>query len=295
MGPPIRALNAGAEAVLRQFGLHSQEELASARTPEELLSLVRHSAAEGTLPRQTARLVIRSLVFGDTRAAEVMTPRTRMVTIAPDATVSDFLTRSAEAGRSRLPVVGAGGLDEIVGIVELDRAVTVPGPRRDTTLVSAVMVAPLVVPHSLPVDDVVRALQTARLPLAIVADEYGGTAGLLTGEDLIEELVGDILDEFDAAPTQVRRTEHGWELSGLLRPDEVAAATGICLPDHGPYETVGGLVMQRLGRLPLTGDRIEFHEAFVTVIAMDRRRVDRVLLQPRAADREAIDRPTESR
>ena len=286
---PIRALNATADAVLRIFGLHAQEELASARTPDELMWLARHSAAEGTLPQGTARLVVRSLTFGDKRAGEVMTPRTRVTTVDAHATVAEFLSLARTSGRTRLPVTGHGDPDEVVGVLELDAAVGVPYAERCRTLVEQVMAAPVEVPESLPIDDVVRVLQQQRVQLAIVRDEYGGVAGLLTGEDLLEELVGEVDDEFDIPARAATRSSAGWEVSGLLRPDEVLTATGLWLPDQGPYDTVGGLIMQRLGRLPVVGDEVVVGDVRVRVLRMDRLRIDRVLLthirQPPSVDR----------
>lgn len=278
---PIHALNATADAVLRIFGLRAQEELASARTPDELMWLARHSAAEGTLAQGTARLVVRSLTFGDKRAGEVMTPRTRVTTVDAHATVTEFLSLARTSGRSRLPVTGLGDPDEVVGVVEVDAAVGVPYAQRGRTLVERVMGTPVEIPESLPLDEVVRVLQQQRVQLAIVRDEYGGVAGLLTGEDLLEELVGEVDDEFDIPARGVIRTSVGWEVSGLLRPDEVLAATGLRLPEHGPYDTVGGLIMQRLGRLPVVGDEVVVADVRVRVLRMDRLRIDRVLLTTR--------------
>lgn len=280
MRGPIRALNVCAEATLGIFGLHAQEELASARSPDELLSLVRHSAEEGSLSTPTARLVTRSLTFGDKRAGEVMTPRTRMLAIEVGATVADFLARAGAAGRSRLPVTGPGGIDDIVGVIDLDAAVGVPFQRRAWTSVTAVMLEPIEVPESLPVDEVVWRLRGQKAPLAIVRDEFGGTAGLVTGEDLLEELVGEVDDEFDVIAPAAVRSDQGWEVSGLLRPDEVLALTGLRLPDYGPYDTVGGLIMYGLARVPAVGDCLTIEGITATVVRMDGRRVDRALLAP---------------
>ena len=278
MRGPIRLLDGLATAVLALFGLRPQEELASARSPDELVSLVRRSADEGTLAPRTATLVVRSLAFGAKRAAEVMTPRPRMVTVPAAASVGDFLRAAAASGRSRLPVTGPDGLDDIVGVLDLDRAVGVPAPRRDRTPVTAVMIRPVEVPESLPLVEAVRTLQAGGCQLAVVVDEWGGTAGLLTGEDLLEELVGEVDDEHDVPVPALRRAAVGWDASGLLRPDEVRAATGLRLPEGGPYDTVGGLVMQRLGRIPAIGDRVVVDGVAVTVTRMERRRVDRVQL-----------------
>ena len=278
MRVPIRALNRLAAAVLGLFGLQAREELASARSPDELVSLVRHSAREGTLAPRTATLLLASLTFGDKRARDVLTARPRMSTVAADASVAEVLTVVRRTGRSRFPVTGPDGMDDIVGIIELDQAVAVPASRRAHTRAREVMGALVQVPESLPLDDVLRKLQASRSQLALVVDEYGGTAGLLTGEDLLEELVGDVQDEHDTPSPAARRVAGGWDVSGLLRPDEVRAATGYPLPENGVYETVGGLVMQALGRLPANGDQVVVDGVTMTVTAMDGHRVDRVLL-----------------
>jgi CBS domain containing-hemolysin-like protein len=203
-----------------------------------------------------------------------------MMAIEVGATIADFLSQAGAAGRSRLPVTGPGGLDDIVGVLDLDRAVGVAYQQRASTPVTAVMVAPVEVPESLPVEEVVRLLRGQPGPLAIVRDEFGGTAGLVTGEDLLEELVGEVDDEFDVPAPAAVRSSSGWEVSGLLRPDEVLALTGLRLPDYGPYDTVGGLIMYRLARVPVVGDRLSIQGVTATVVRMDGRRVDRALLSP---------------
>ncbi len=279
---PIRGLNGLANAILAVFGLQARAELPSARSPEELLSLVQHSARAGTLAPATATLLVRSLRFGEKRARDVLTARPQMVTVARNAPIGDVLETVRVSGHSRLPVTGPTGLDDIVGVVELDQAVAVPPSRRSGVRAGDVMSPVVEVPETLAMDAVLQALRTGRAQLAIVVDEYGGTAGLLTGEDLLEELVGELDDEHDTAVVAVRATANGYDLSGLLRPDEVEAATGYPLPSRGVYETVGGLVMQVLGRIPDVGDRVQVEGTLLTVLAMAGRRVDRILLS--AAD-----------
>jgi magnesium and cobalt exporter, CNNM family len=277
MRAPIRLLNGLASAILRPFGVEPTEELSSARSAEELASLVRHSAREGTLPERTADLLVRSLWFGGKTAGDVLTPRTRVVSISAEATVAGLLALVRRSGRSRMPVTGPGGLDDIVGVVELDRAVGVPAAGRSRTAVRAVMTAPTEVPRSLPLEEVLRTLQAQRTQLAVVVDEYGGTAGLLTAEDLAEELADEVDDEYDRPVPAARRVLGGWDVSGLLRPDEVCALTGHRLPEDG-YDTVGGLVVRELGRIPAQGDRAVVAGVVLTVTRMDGRRIDRLLL-----------------
>ena len=277
MRGPIRLLNGMAAAILRPFGVEATEELASARSAEELASLVRRSAREGTLAARTATLLVRSLSFGGRTAGDVLTPRARVVSIGAEATVADLVALVRGSGRSRMPVTGSGGLDDVVGVVELDRAVGVPVPVRSRTAVRTVMTAPAEVPQSLPLDDVLCTLQAQRAQLAVVIDEYGGTAGLLTIEDLAEELVGEVGDEYGRPVPAVRRVPGGWDVSGLLRPDEISAETGRRLPEGG-YDTVAGLVLRELGRIPAEGDRVVVAGVALTVTRMDGMRIDRLLV-----------------
>lgn len=297
--PAIRALNGTANAVLHIFGLQEQEELASARSPQELASLVRRSAGQGVLESGTARLVSRALTLGDRDAADVMTPRVRMETVSADAPLSEVITLSRRTGRSRFPVTGANR-DEVVGVVPVREVVRVPRDRRATTPVREVMLAPVFVPGTLPVDELLERLRDTRLHLAIVVDEFGGVDGLATLEDAIEEIVGDVVDEHDrSTPQAVHRADGAWSLAGLLRIDEVREATGLVLPAVGHAETLAGVVVGSLGRIPAVGDTATLTlapvyddsrdteppapvVARVTVTAMDRRRVDRVRLVPDA-------------
>ncbi|PRY40199.1 CBS domain containing-hemolysin-like protein [Geodermatophilus tzadiensis] len=258
--PVIRLLNGGANVLLRRlFGVEPQEELASARSPEELTSLVRRSGRQGTLPAETAVLLERGLAFGELRASDAATPRTRMTTVDAEAPVAAVLTVARESGHSRFPVVSAAGVDDVVGMVHVKHALAVARDRREGTPVSAVMLPALFVPTSRRLDDLLGDLRRGGLQMAVVVDEYGGTDGVVTVEDLVEELVGDLTDEHDtdSGDDVVDRGDGTWSVSGLLRPDEVAAATGLAVPADRHYETLGGLVLHVLGRIPDVGDRIE--------------------------------------
>jgi len=295
--PAITALNGTANVVLRLLGIEPQEELASARSPEELASLVTRSADEGVLESGTARMVRRALTLGDRDTAEVMTPRVRVSTVAADAPVTEVVELARRTGRSRFPVVGTS-LDDVLGVVSIRQVVAVPRAQRPTTPVRSVMVAPLLVPGTVPVDDLLARLRGSRLQLAVVVDEFGGMDGIATLEDAVEEIVGDVVDEHDrSSPQAVRRADGDWSLAGLLRPDEVSDLTGLLLPESDHAETLAGLVVAALGRIPEVGDTATLRlqpvvvldddadveaalpvDATATVTAMDRRRVDRVRL-----------------
>src|SRR6201996_1254273 len=253
--PAIRLTNGAANWIVRELGIEPAEELRSARSPQELLSLVRTSARSGVLDPATAALVRRSLQFGALTAEELMTPRSKIVALQTDDTVADLVAAAAESGFSRFPIVD-GDLDETVGIVHVKQVFAVPAADRARTLLTTLAQHVPVVPSTLDGDAVMAEIRANNLQTAMVVDEYGGTAGMVTVEDLIEEIVGDVRDEHDDATPDVVPANNGWRVSGLLRIDEVAEATGYYGPE-GEYETIGGLVLQELGRIPVSGDTVQ--------------------------------------
>ena len=301
LGPAIRVFNNTANAILRRFGVEPQEELASARSPQELTSLVRRSAERGTLELDTARLLERSLAFGDRHAVDVMTPRARMQAVEADSDALAMLELARRTGRSRFPVID-GDNDHVVGIVHVKDGVSVPHERRDRVPVRAVMAAPVFVPSSVGLDRLLAELQRGGLQMAVVVDEFGTVDGIVTLEDLIEEIVGEVRDEHDKHDASVRPHADGtWSLSGLLRPDEVAHAVGVVLPEDEEYETLAGLLGFQLGRMAQEGDSVTLdtvdterrpHRVTLTVSAIDGLRIDRVRLhsEPLASDDEADER-----
>src|SRR5665811_573453 len=278
--PLIIALNGSANLVLRVFGITPQEALSGARTPQELASLIRRSAAVGTLDQGTARLVTRSLHFGDRTAADVMTPRVHGMAIERTASAEDVVRLARETGHSRFPVIGEDW-DDVDGLVHVKRAIAVPHERREDVPVSALMVGALAVPESIRLDPLLLILRGAGHQMAIVVDEYGGTSGVVTLEDVIEEIVGEVSDEHDRARTTGRiSTDGSWTVPGLWRPDEVRDRLGAPVPDGPAYETIGGYVMACPGRVPVVGDEVFVTGWSLQVHVMDGRRVDRLRLTP---------------
>ena len=279
MKPMILLLNGVANRTLIALGIQPQEELSAARSPAELASLVRSSAEAGTLDRSTARLVTASLGFGDQTAADVMTPRSRATSIERTATAADLVALARRTGHSRFPVVGADW-DDIDGIVHVKKAIAVPFDRRSDVPVSALMVQAVLVPETLRLDPLLLQLRQGGMQLAVVVDEYGGTSGVVTLEDLVEEIVGEVNDEHDRSQTTGRQLRDGsWTVPGLWRPDEVRARVGVAIPDGPAYETVGGWVMSTLGRVPTVGDTVPADGWTARVVDMDGHRVDRVRLE----------------
>jgi CBS domain containing-hemolysin-like protein len=275
--PLIAVLNGSANQLLRLVGVEPVEELRSARTPDELASVVRRAGVQGALGSETAVLMECSLSFSAKTAADVMTPRTRVRTVSAAAPVATVIEATRDTGHSRFPVIG-DSVDDIRGLVHVKQAVAVPALDRGITQVREVMVGPVLVPPSIALDRLLHLLQQRGLQLAVVVDEYGGTAGIVTFEDLVEELVGDVVDEHDSPAPGVRRQPDGtWLLSGLLRPDETQAAIGLELPaGRADYETVAGLILQLLRRIPDVGDQVDVPGGTLTVERLDGRRIDRV-------------------
>jgi CBS domain containing-hemolysin-like protein len=261
------------------MGIEPKEELSGGRSPQEFATLVRRSAEAGTLDADTARLLTNTIELDELSGVDVMTDRTRVVMLPASAKASDVLSAARASGHSRFPVTGDGP-DDVLGIVTLASAIAVPVGARDEAPVTELMVAAHRVPETIAMRPLLVELRGLALQCAIVVDEYGGTAGMVTLEDLIEELVGDVADEHDRRrPTMYRVPGGAWIAQGDLRPDEVAEHSGIEIPESPAYETVGGFVMARLGRVAAAGDVVEVDGVRVTVERMEGRRIDRVRIE----------------
>jgi CBS domain containing-hemolysin-like protein len=286
----IGLLNGSANWLVRRLGIEPQEELASARSPEELGLLAAISARAGALPTETATLLRRAIRFGEKRAAKAMTPRVDVVGLKTTASVADLIAVSRATGHTRFPVY-ENTIDLVIGVVGVPDALGVRPERRAATRVAAIAREPVYVPESLGLDKVLAALRAADADLAIVVDEYGGTDGVVTVEDLIEELVGEITDEYDLSNgTETQELtapggEKAFLVDGLLREDELMEQTGFALPE-GPYETLAGFLLSRLGHIPVIGESLESDGWEFTVVQVDRHRVEqvRVVAPPEPAD-----------
>ncbi|MCA4132212.1 hemolysin family protein [Arthrobacter sp. M4] len=282
--PAIVVLNGFSNRVLNIFGLEAKEEISGARTPAELASLVRRSAEMGTLDPGTANFVARTLSFSHRTAADVMTPRIRVETIEAEQPVSEIIDAARRTGYSRFPVIGDSA-DDIRGVVHVKKAVAVPAKRREKLEAGAIMTDVLRVPETIHLDALLAELREGNLQLAVVLDEYGGTAGIATLEDLVEEIVGEVADEHDRVrPGLLQSASGDWYFPGLLRPDEVSEQIpGLVVPDDAAYETVGGFVMSQLGRIAAVGDVVEAVGGTLSVTRMDGRRIDRICFRPAKA------------
>ena len=278
--PAIVVLNGSANGVLRSMGIEPKEELSGARSAEELSSLVRRSANAGLLEADTASLLDRTLTFSRLSAADVMTARPSMHALAAGDSADDVIQLARRTGHSRFPVYD-DDLDDISGVVHLKAAISVPRERRAEVPVGALATDALRVPETVHVDGLISELRARGYQLAIVVDEYGGTAGLVTLEDLVEELVGEVSDEHDRTRAGIVRGRDGIMFPGELRPDELRSRAGVVVPEGDVYDTVGGYVMSVLERVPSVGDEVSVDSGKLQVVRMDGRRVDRVRYVPR--------------
>lgn len=277
--PAVAVLNGSANGILRSFGIEPKEELSGARTAEELSSLVRRSASAGMLEKDTASLLDRSLTFSRLSAADVMTPRPSVHALAAADTVEDVVQLAMRTGHSRFPVYQES-MDDIDGIVHLKAAIAVPRERRTDVPAAAIATEALRVPETVHLDVLVAELRARGYQMAIVVDEYGGTAGVVTLEDLVEEIVGEVLDEHDRSRAGVVRTAESVSFPGDLRPDEALDRAGVRVPEGDVYDTVGGYIMSVLERIPVVGDTVETEDGALVVQRMDGRRIDRVRFTP---------------
>lgn len=287
--PLIIVLNGFSNKVLNRFGLEVKEELSGARTPEELSAMVRRSASLGTLDEQAATFLDRTLRFSEQTAADVMTPRPRMATVEAEASLDQLIGTARRTGYSRFPVLGESGIDEVRGVVHVKKAVAVPRGKREPLVAATVMSEVTRVPETIHLDALLAELRRAPLQIAVVEDEYGGTAGVVTLEDLVEEIVGEVADEHDALTPGVLQSASGeWYFPGLMRPDEInSQILELEIPEDSAYETVAGFILNELGRVAALGDEVEFAAGRLRVVGIDGRRIDRVKFLPDVESRRA--------
>ena len=269
MRPFTKVINASALGVLRLFGVRPGAE-DQAHSAEELRMLVAASTKNGMLQESERILVGNALDFAETLVRQVMVPRTEIVAIPDDTTVAGVVEVLKQSPFTRLPVYHED-LDHIVGVIHV-KDVVGAAPER---LVRDIMRKPLYLPETTHLDRALAQFRRERVQLAIVVDEFGGTAGLVTLEDVIEELVGEVQDEFDREAPMLREEGGVYLINGLMTLNELRERLGLDLADE-PYDTVGGMIFGRLGRLAQVGDTVDAERYRFTVTAIDGRRVAQV-------------------
>ncbi|MEV5888215.1 hemolysin family protein [Nonomuraea fuscirosea] len=292
VGPVVKLFDSAATGLLKRVGIEPVEEVEHGATPEELSRIIAESTQAGELPPRLSDLLERALEFGDRTAEEIMVPRPRVVALRTSQPISDLLDVMRTCGHSRYPVLGEDG--DVAGVTGV-RELLASG--LETGDIARITRPALMVPDSVPLPAVLDRMRAAKDDIVLVIDEYGGLAGVITVEDLAEELVGELVDENDPEPAGAVEQPGGvWEVPGTLRLDEVERATGVSLPESDDYDTLAGLVLARLGRMPNPGDTVtvpvtpdnqdpfaeedQEHLAELTVMSLNRRVPEWVRLTP---------------
>ncbi len=267
-------LNESANWTVRKLGIEPREELAAVRSMEELELMIRSSGEEGRLDDDELELLTRAITFTEKVAADAMVPRVSVVGLSRHDSIGELRRTSAATGHSRFPIFEED-LDDIVGVVHVKDSFNVSESRMPLTPVGEIAKTALQVPESSTLEYLLTQLQTTGRGMAVVVDEYGGTAGIVTIEDLLEEIFGEIADEYDVEETSDADKEEIEVLSGLLHRHEVEELIGFEWPE-GRYETLGGFLVASLGRFPHVGEVIRADATAFEVLSMDGHRVDQV-------------------
>lgn len=278
--PAIWALNGAGNSLLRLFRLNRPTGHQMVHSVEELKMLMSASTESGELEPVEREFAERAFEFADKQVNEVMIPRTVMRAVEDTATVQDFLDLFAEISHSRFPVYHDSP-DNIVGFIWVKDVLRVFAKNRNVreTPINTMMRAPLFVPETKPIGALFAEMQHAQAQMAIVLDEYGGTAGMVTIEELIEEVVGSVNDELVVAKPQLRRVEEGQiEADAMMRVDDANAQLKIELPESDDYETLAGLVMTRMGRVPKENDAVRIGGLKLTVTKVQGPKIEKILL-----------------
>ncbi|GAA1945683.1 hemolysin family protein [Streptomyces durmitorensis] len=283
VGPVVRVFDSAANRLLRRIGIEPVEELHHGATLEELSHLIGESHEHGRLPRESAELLDHALEFSERTLDEVMVPRADVTFVRKDATADEAVRLIAEHGHSNYPVMGDHP-DDVAGVLGVRELMRLPAGRFGRTTAGEQARRPLLLPDTLPLPGAVAQMRERDDEFAVVLDEHGGVAGIVTYEDIAEELVGDIADESDTVVELAVADGGGWFVDAGRRLDEVADATGIDLPEEDDYDTVAGLIVDRLGRFPAIGDRLTVRlsdgsRVALAVLGLDRHVPERVRIE----------------
>lgn len=276
--PIIIALSWAAGAVLRLFGVKASHKVEVTHSADDIASLVRTVGAGGIIDPSSSRLLTSALKFQDAQVSEVMVPRPDLIALPASSSAAQFERTVVSTGHSRIPVFGED-LDDILGFVHAKDLLAIPEESRDRPIDESLIRTAPVVPETMPVSPVLDMMRSSGVHIALAVDEHGGIAGLVTLEDIAEELVGEIRDEHDIREVMEIRPagRDRYLVAGQTRIDKLARV-GVII-DEGEYETVGGFLMAELGRVPRHGDSVETDAFRMGVRRMDGRRVREVVLE----------------
>ncbi|NUW00042.1 hemolysin family protein [Streptomyces sp. CAI 127] len=270
VGPVIHIFDSAANRLLRRIGIEPVEELHHGATLEELGHLIGESHEQGELPAATAELIDHALEFSERTLGEVMIPRADVAFVRRDAPATEAVELIARHGHSNYPVLGDHP-DDPAGVIGVRELMRLPAADVASTTVGSLARRPLLLPELLKLPAAVAQMRERDDEFAVVLDEHGGLAGIVTYEDIAEELVGDIADESDTVVELAVADGSGWIVDAGRRLDEIEEATGIELPQESDdYDTLAGLIIDRLGRFPTVGDRLTVSGVRIAVRSLDR-------------------------
>jgi len=291
MSPFIRIVHGTAQGVIRMLGFSGADHRAMVHSEEELKMLVTASQEAGVLEEQEEQMLHRVFGFADLTAGQVMIPRTELVAVADETPLPELVTRIAQGRHSRLPVY-RGDLDDVVGMLHVTDVMKAIAAQQDTATAGGLVREVLNVPETLAADDLLSEMRRRRAREALVIDEYGGTAGLVTFESLMERIVGEVPGEAGAQSRVTARPDGSCEVDGLALVADINAQFGLHV-DEGVYTTIGGYMLGRLGRRPRVGDTIELEGRKIRVEVLDGLRVARVWISKPAKKSGAETKPGE--
>lgn len=274
---PLTVLLSRTRQIYFRLKGYSSDKSPSTTLAEEIDELVSEGQREGIVEEEAREMIESVLKFRDVDVAEVMTPRTDMVMVEVSASLTEAKKLAMEKGYSRLPVF-KGNRDNIVGVLYVKDLLQPPGADVAHITVADIMRKPFFVPETKPVGQLMREMRTEKVHIALVLDEYGGTAGLVTIEDILEEIVGEIQDEYDTAalPFLSIIDEHTAELDARVHIDELNEALGVSIPESDDYETVGGFLFSSVGRIPKAGETLRHQNILFNILSADERRIKRL-------------------
>ncbi|MFQ5557029.1 MAG: hemolysin family protein [Acidimicrobiales bacterium] len=276
--PVVAVLDGLANRIVRRLGVEPRDDIEVTPDREELEALIVSSGEDGVLDAGEVELLTRTIRLADKSADDAMVPRVEVLAVSRDAVVDELVDLAVATGHSRFPVIG-DDLDDVVGVVHVKSVHALAPGDRSASTVARLMSPVLAVPEARDLDELLIDLRAGGSQMAVVIDEHGGTAGIITLEDVLEEIVGEIDDEHDESTPVLTRVEARGStvIPASLHPDEVHGATGFEMPE-GDYETLAGLVLDRLGRIPEPGEMVTADGWRIEVVAMDRLRIATVRL-----------------
>ena len=276
--PMVAASNGLANFILRRMKVEPAQQRSNVRNRGDLEAVIRSSGEGGAIDETDVSLLTKSLKFGEKTAMDAIVPRLEVISIDTEASVQDLVSLALDTGHSRFPVA-SGDLDDVKGVIHIKSAHRIPRTDWSKTKVTDLARDVLAVPETRSLTDLLQDMGRKRSPMAVVIDEHGGTSGILTAEDVLEQIVGSIADEHDEPPEESIESDGEFIFAGSIHIEEVQELCGAPLPE-GPYETLGGFVLHKLQRIPKEKEIFNHRGWWVEVMEMDALKIGSVRMTP---------------